>query len=100
MAEGVVLDVEVLFGHDTEGADGGQRAAVIAIQFVHAVTVNDQLALMAARQVEVVHQGVAGVEIAPVALVIHARVLTTAIALSVLARIIPSSVRHRPSLRG
>jgi hypothetical protein len=51
MAEGVVLDVEVLFGHDTEGADGGQGTAILAVQFIDTVTIDDQLALLAARQV-------------------------------------------------
>ena len=61
---------------------------------------DDQLAVFTPRQVEVVHQGVPGIVIVPVALVVHARALVAAIALSKLARIIPSSVRHRPSLRG
>jgi hypothetical protein len=50
--ERLVVDVEVRFGHDPEGADGGQRAAVLAVQLVGATTINDQLALLAARQVD------------------------------------------------
>jgi hypothetical protein len=100
VAEGIVVGVEVLFGHDTESADRGQRTAGLAIQLVHTVAVNDQLALLAARQVEVVHQSVAGIVIVPVTLVVHARALVAAMPFSVLARITPSSVRHRPSSRG
>ena len=37
VTEGIVVDVEVLFGHDSERADGGQRAAVLAIQLVDTV---------------------------------------------------------------
>ena len=68
-----MVDVEVLFGHDAEGADGGQRAAVLAVQLVDAIAVDDQLALVAARQVEVVHQAVARIVVVPVTLVVHAR---------------------------
>ena len=57
--ERVVVDVEVVLGHDPEGADGGQRAAVLAVQLVDVVTDHDQLALLAARQVEVAHQALA-----------------------------------------
>ena len=93
-----MVDVEVLFGHDPEGADGGQRAAVLAVQLVDAITINDQLALLAARQVEVVHQAVARIVVVPVTLVVHARPPVVAIPLAVFARITPSSVRHRPLL--
>ena len=98
MVKGIVVGVEVPFGHDTEGPDSGQRAAVLAVQLVSAVAIDDQFALLAARQVDVVHQAVAGVVIIPVALVVHARALIAATALSVLARISPSSVRHRSLL--
>ena len=90
MVEGVVVDVEVLFGHDTEGADGGQCTAVLAVQLVDTVTFKDQLALLAARQVEVAHQPVARVVVVPVALVVHARTPVVAF-----ARIVPSRVVHR-----
>ena len=52
VVEGLVVDVEVLCGHDPEGADGSQRAVVLAVQFVDAIAINDQLALLAARQGE------------------------------------------------
>jgi thioredoxin-like negative regulator of GroEL len=42
-------EFEVVLGHDPEGADGGQRPALLAIQLVDAVTKCDQLALLAAR---------------------------------------------------
>ena len=48
---GVVVGIEVVLGHDTKDADSGQAAAVLAVQFVHAVAVHDQLALVALRQI-------------------------------------------------
>ena len=66
VVERVAVDVEVVFGDDPEGADGGQRAAVLAVQLVDAITINDQLPLLAARQVEVVHQAVARIVVVPV----------------------------------
>ena len=57
-------------GHDAEGANGGQRAAVLALQFVDTVAQSDQLALFAARQVEVAHQALARVIVA-VPFVVH-----------------------------
>ena len=98
VVERVVVDVEVLFGHDPERADGGQRAAVLAVQLVDAVTIDDQLALLAARQVEVAHQAVARIVVVAVPLVVHARPSVVAIPLAVFARITPSSVRHRSLL--
>lgn len=71
MVKGIVVGVEVPFGHDTEGPDSGQRAAVLAVQLVSAVAIDDQFALLAARQVDVVHRAVAGIVIIPVALVVH-----------------------------
>jgi hypothetical protein len=47
----------------------------------------------AARQIQVVHQGVARIAVVPVALVVHARALI-ALTRSVVARIIPSGVGH------
>ena len=71
--ERVVVDVEVVLGHDPKGADGGQRAAVLAVQLVDVVTDHDQLALLAARQIEVAHQALARVVVVAVAFVVHAR---------------------------
>jgi hypothetical protein len=56
MTNGIVVGVEVLFGYDSERADDGQRAAVVAVQLVHTVAVDDELTFLAARQVEVVSQ--------------------------------------------
>ena len=98
MMECARVDLEVLFGHDTEGADGGQGTAILAVQFIDSVTIDDQLALLAARQVEVVHQGVAGIRIVPVTLVVHARRFVTMIPVAIFTRIPPSSVRPRPLL--
>jgi hypothetical protein len=70
--ERVVIDVEVVLGHDPKGTHGGQRAAVVAVQLVNTATAHDQLALLAARQIEVVHQALARVVVA-VPVVVHAR---------------------------
>jgi hypothetical protein len=59
VCEGVVVDVEIVLGHDPKGANGGRRAAVLAVQFVDSVAVHNQLPVLAARQVQVVHQAVA-----------------------------------------
>ena len=92
MVERVVVDVEVLFGHDAEGADRGKCAAVLAIQLVDAIAVDDQFARLATRQVKVVHQAVARIVVGPVTLVVHARTPIVAF-----AQVIPSGVVHRPS---
>jgi hypothetical protein len=49
MFECVAVGVEILFGHDAEGADGGQRTAVFAVQLVNAITIDNQLAFLSAR---------------------------------------------------
>jgi hypothetical protein len=67
----VVVDIEVVFGHDAKGADSSQHAAVLAVQFVQTIADHDQLALLAARQVEVAHQPLARVVVA-VPFVVHA----------------------------
>jgi hypothetical protein len=97
VADGIVVASEVLFGRHSERADGCQRATVLAIQLVHTVPIDNELAFLASRQIEVPHQGVARIVITPVAVLVHARRFVIAIALAVLARIVPSSVRHRPS---
>jgi hypothetical protein len=54
VANGVVVGVEVLCGHDSERADGSQRTAVLAVQLVQTVAIDNELAFLAARQIEVV----------------------------------------------
>jgi hypothetical protein len=49
VTNGIVVGVEVLFGYDSERADGGQRTAVVAVQLVHTVAVDDELTFLAAR---------------------------------------------------
>ncbi|MFN2444512.1 MAG: hypothetical protein ABR606_02815 [Vicinamibacterales bacterium] len=73
MFERAPVSIEILFGHDAEGADGGQRAAILAAQLVDTVAIDHKLALLAAREVEVVNQRVASVVIVSVPLVVHAR---------------------------
>jgi hypothetical protein len=63
---------------------------------LRAVAVYNQLALLVARHVQVVHQAVARILVVTVALVVHTRALVTAFPLAVVAPITPSSVRHRP----
>jgi hypothetical protein len=98
MAKGLVVRVEVLFGHHSERADGGQRAAVLVVQLVHAVAIDNELAFFATGQIEVVSQRFAWVVIVSVPLAVNAGTAVAAIPVVVLARIVPSSVRHRPSL--
>ena len=95
MIEGLVVSIEILLGHDTEGADAGQCSAIVAVQFVDAITIDEQLALFAAWQIEVAHQSVVRIVIVPVALVVDARPLVAAIPLTELTWITPSSVGHR-----
>jgi hypothetical protein len=48
MAKGLVVRVEFLFRHHSERADGGQRAAVVAVQLVHTLAIDNELAFLAA----------------------------------------------------
>jgi hypothetical protein len=72
MVNGALVDIEILFRHDSERADRGERTAVLAIQLVDTIAINDQLALLAAWQIEVVHQTVARIVVGSVTLVVHA----------------------------
>jgi hypothetical protein len=81
---------EVALGHDAERADHRQCAAVLAIQLVQVIAVDDEFARLAARQVKVVHQPVARVVVGSVTLVVHARTPVVAF-----AQIVPSRVVHR-----
>ena len=56
-----------------------------------AIAINDQLALVAARQVEVVRQAIARIVVVPVAFVVHARPSVVAVPLAVLAWGTPSA---------
>jgi hypothetical protein len=49
VANGVEVCVEVLFRHDSERADGGQRTAVVAVQLTDTVAIDNELASLAAR---------------------------------------------------
>lgn len=90
----VSVDLDVTFRHHAEGADGRQRAAVLVVQLVRAVAIDDQLALVAARQVEVVHKPIARVLIVPVAFVVHARPAVIELAPITVAHIVPSRIGH------
>ena len=88
----VSVTSKVALGHDAERADHRQCAAVLAVQLVHVIAVDDQLARLAAWQVKVVHQPVARVMVGPATLVVYPRTPVVAF-----ARIVPSRVVHRPS---
>jgi hypothetical protein len=88
----VSVNSEFALWHNAERADHSECAAVLAIQLVDAVAVDDQFARLTARQVEVVHQPVARVVVGPVALVVHARTAVVAF-----AWVVPSRVVHKPS---
>jgi hypothetical protein len=96
--KGVVRKIEIMFRHDPKRTNGGQRAAVFAVELIHSVAVNDEFTLVTARQVEVAHQGVPRIVI-PVARVVHALPFLAVIPNVVFPWIIPSSVRHRSSSR-
>jgi hypothetical protein len=89
-----VRKIEIVFRHDAKCTDDRKRAAVVAVEFVDSVSVNDQFALIAARYVEVAHYGLTRIVFIPVARIVHARPLITAIPRVVFARITPSSIGH------
>ena len=61
------------------------------------MAIDNELAFVAARQIEVVNQRVARVVIVSVPLAVNAGAAIAAIPVVVFARIVPSSVRHGPS---
>ena len=48
--------LEIAFGHDTEGADGGEHSALGAVDLVHAVAFSHRAALTSVRQVEILRE--------------------------------------------
>ena len=88
----VPVTSEITLGDDSERTDGRQGTAVLAIQFVDSVAVNHQLARVAARQVQIVHQAVARIVFGPVTLVIH-----TCTPIIAFAPVLPSWIVHSPS---
>jgi hypothetical protein len=69
----------------------------LAIQLVYTVAIENELAFIVPRQVHVAHQSVTRVVIVSVPIVIGAGSFAATIQVAVIARIVPSSVRHRPS---
>jgi hypothetical protein len=96
--KGFVRKIEILFRHDAERTDDGQRAAVFAVKLVDSIAINDQLPLVASRQVEVPHQDVTRVVFIPIARVVHTRPFIATIPGVVFAWTTPAGVGHRPSL--
>jgi hypothetical protein len=91
VVEGLSVDVQVVLRHDAEGSNGGQRSAVFAVQLVGPVAVHDQLAFVAARQVEIARQPVTRVVVVSVPVVVHA--LAAVLAPVTVARVI-SRIEH------
>jgi hypothetical protein len=96
--KGVVRNVEIVFGDHPKCTDDSQRAAVFAVELVDSLAIDNQLSLVATRQVEVAHKGFPRIVFITVAWVVHARPFVAAIPRVILARIVPSSVGHRSSL--
>ena len=81
-----------MFRHDPKRTGGGQRAAVFAVELVESIAINNQLPLVAARQVEVAHQAIPRIVFIAVARVVHTRPIVAPVPRVVLARITPSSI--------
>jgi hypothetical protein len=113
---------EIALRDHPKRTDRRQRSAILAVQFVPVITVDDDLAFESARQFETVEKHVARVAIARVSIsfanvlvavprVVIARIslrcaaefdpvdLKVARVLITVSRIIPTRVRHRPSSR-
>jgi hypothetical protein len=99
VVQGVVRKIEIVFRYDAKCTDDSQRAAVFAVELVDSLAINNQLSLVATRQVEVAHQGFPRIVFITVAWVVHPRPLVVGTSGVGLARIVPSSVGHRSSLR-
>lgn len=67
-------------------------------KLVDSIAINDQLPLVASRQVEIPHQDVTRVAFIPVARLVHTRPLIATIPGVVFAWITPAGVGHRPLL--
>jgi hypothetical protein len=89
-----VRKIEIVFRYDAKCADDSQRAAVFSVELVDSIAIDDQFALVAARQVEVAHQAVARIVFIPVAWVVDTRTLVAPIPRAVFARIAPSRIGH------
>lgn len=102
VVQGVVRKIEIVFRHHRERTNGGQRAAIFAVELVDSIALNNQLPLVGARQVEVAHQGFTRIVFITVPRVVHAQPVTAAVPRVVFARITPSRVPHRalPGLLG
>jgi hypothetical protein len=57
-----MMALEIAFGHDPKRADGRERAAIVAAQFVPIVAVEHDFAIETARQVKSIDKGVAWIE--------------------------------------
>lgn len=99
VVQGVARKIEIVFWHDAKRTDGSQRAAVLAVELVDAIAINNQLSLVATGQVEIARQAVTGVALIPIACVVHARQFVTEIPHVVLARIVPSASDIAPPWR-
>lgn len=83
----VMRKIEIVFGDDPECTDSGQRSAVCAVTLVDSIAASNKLALVAARQVEIAHQGFPRIVLITVVWVVHVRPFVAAISRLVLPRI-------------
>jgi len=96
VSDGVTWNIEVTFGHDSEGTDRGERPTVFAVQLIDAVAITDEFALVAPGQIEVTHQGLPWIVAILFTRVVEARPFVAGIPRVILARTTPSSIGHRP----
>jgi hypothetical protein len=61
LASVVATVVEIAFGDDAEGADGGERPALGAVDLIHAIAVSHWPTLTATWQIEVLREHIARV---------------------------------------
>lgn len=87
VVQGVVRKIQIVFRHDAKCTDDSQRAAVFTVELVDSIAINNQLPLIAPRQVEIAHQAFQRIVFIPVARVVHARPFVAAIPRVVFARI-------------
>jgi hypothetical protein len=92
--------MEIAFGDDAKGADGGEHAAFRPVNLVHAIALSHWPALTAARQVEISREHVTGMSpIIPVSIALTAATSEVAFAGIVTVSVVIESkivsVEHR-----
>jgi hypothetical protein len=93
LASIVAAVVEIAFGHDTEGADGGEHPAFGAVDVVHTIAFSHWPALTPARQVEISRENISRLPpVIAVALTCSASVAYVALPSVIAIPIVPSIV--------